>query len=587
MGSSFSSLNKNILKKLDLYFDNLLRFELKQIFYIVVNRVIKPLFPFVGFRKNPEVIGYLSVKSNINELFDIKDKWNIYESSLIIRDKYYIKLKSLLLEKKPYYLLEEEDFGYSDSEILNNLCRFHLMTEITNQLELTDSEKITLIIEWIDHISASRNLIWNGFNTSMRLINWIKMLHSLNKEFQPTPERWQKLINSILIHLKIVRHNIENHVPGNHVLIQYFSVWLGYSLLAKINSSQQLLKWSNKKLNEEIGKEFYEDGLHFEYSFHYHIQATLFCLIWLRGKSTVGFRIKENVKRRLEKSVKLIDEFLFPDGTIPMLGDNCYTFLNSSLLEDINMCKEISNQLFKSRTNKISHEVKVTKSYIISQLNDSKLIFDIGNIGYRSNPGHGHSDLLSILYYDIEPLFIDPGTRTYGKSFDSLLQKKAISHNTLSIDNTDQALLWGFFRWSYLPKKLNYSFQLDNKIYLCGEYQRYGRNVWFKHQREIYFTEGKIKLIDTVTGSGTHEIAINFVLAPNIKLVNDKEVIILKGQKNTWRLSVKSDNIFKLVEIPFEIFPAYNVSVPSNKLNMRFSKVTLPFKSEIEIVRMA
>jgi hypothetical protein len=453
---------------------------------------------------------------------------------------------------------------------------------------MTPPEKIALIVEWIDNTSVLRDSKWNGFNTSMRLINWMKILHSLPDHYQPEPYDWEKIVISVILHLKIVSQNIENHVPGNHILIQYFSLWFVYKIFSEWKNSEVYSNRNKNKLLKEIDKEFYKDGLHFEFSFHYHVQVTLFSLIWLYGSSDSSQQINTLVKNKIEKAAIIINDFLFPDDTIPMIGDNCYTFLNSSLQEDISLCNKLSNLIFSVRNHvkKSDNNLVLTKSYAISQTGESKIIFDIGNIGYKSNPGHGHSDLLNILYFNKELLFIDPGTNTYDNTKESLLQKKALSHNTLSIDGEDQAFLWGFFRWSFLPSHLRQSVKYDSNTILRGEFTGFKKRGEFKHIREVSLNEAGIILEDSVLGKGIHDIFINFILAPNITFVVEKDIIFLSGLENSWHMKIHSKSKFNISEHSVNIFPAYNVSRTSHKMCINFELASIPFNSVIEVFRV-
>jgi hypothetical protein len=581
------ALQLSLIKKVLLYSDNIRRFEFKQLFYFLINRIIKPHLPFFILKHKENLHNYSVVKSNINLLFGFVKMWRITEDSLIHEDRYFQLFMKKVLEKKSYYQLNLDDFEETDLEIINNLYRFHLIAEISNELKITPPEKIAIIVEWIDNTSVSRDNKWNGFNTSMRLINWIKILHSLPDQFQPEQNDWEKIVNSIILHLKIICHNIENHVPGNHVLIQYFSLWLVYNIFSEWKNSEVYSSRNRNKLLKEIDKEFYKDGSHFEFSFHYHVQITLFNLIWLYGLSVLGQQISIEVKNKIVKASNLIEDFLFPDGTIPMIGDNCYTFINSSLKEDINLCNRLSNLILSERndTKKFDDKLVITKSYVISKAGNSKIIFDIGNIGYKSNPGHGHSDLLSILYFDKEPLFIDPGTKTYDNREESILQKKVISHNTLSVDRDDQAFLWGFFRWSFLPSHLRQTVQNNKEMILAGEFHGFRNRGGFKHKREVSFTDSGIILKDSVLGKGIHDILINFILAPNITFTVEEDLIILSGRENSWHMKIHSIRKFNVSEHSINIFPAYNVSRFSRKLCVNFELVSFPFDSEIEVFR--
>src|SRR3989442_16030087 len=79
-----------------------------------------------------------------------------------------------------------------------------------------------------------------------------------------------------------------------------------------------------------------------------------------------------------------------------------------------------------------------------------QLIIDAGPQG-AATAGHGHADALSITVNSgSRSLFIDPGTCEYVGSERNIFRGTR-SHNTLVIDNVDQAEPKGPFAWTKLP----------------------------------------------------------------------------------------------------------------------------------------
>ena len=191
---------------------------------------------------------------------------------------------------------------------------------------------------------------------------------------------------------------------------------------------------------------------------------------------------------------------------------------------------------------------------------------------------------MSIVYYNKEPLFIDPGTKSYSNTEDSLLQKRTISHNTLSVDGDDQARLWGFFRWAHLPSDVNRSIQEGNEIKLTGMFKRSKEGDSFKHERRLVLNEGSLKIQDFVLGQGVHNIIINFILAPQITMNIEEKMVTLKGRVYNGLLRISSNFNYEIIQSLINIYPAYNLPQPSRKLSVKFKSVKLPFNSDIEII---
>jgi len=130
--------------------------------------------------------------------------------------------------------------------------------------------------------------------------------------------------------------------------------------------------------------------------------------------------------------------------------------------------------------------------------------FDAGPFGW-AGAGHSHADTLNVLvWFEGEPVFIDPGTFTYVA--DPAARdwfRGTAAHNTISIDRQNQGQPGGPFRWSSKPNADLISWQPSASGGIAEATCRYNG---FTHRRSILLDAGRLLVLDEVAGPpGEHE----------------------------------------------------------------------------------
>ncbi|MFI5304745.1 MAG: alginate lyase family protein, partial [Nitrospiria bacterium] len=147
------------------------------------------------------------------------------------------------------------------------------------------------------------------------------------------------------------------------------------------------------------------------------------------------------------------------------------------------------------------------------------LIFDHGPLGMPPSYGHGHADALSIILRlgDLE-ILTDPGTYTYNgdPSWRSYF-KSTCAHNTVTVDETDQAIQKASFIWSEPFQSRVISSEITPKgvFRILARHNGYSRlKEGVEHFRGIsYVPSGYWLIWDYITGKGVHTLDLNWHLA--------------------------------------------------------------------------
>lgn len=573
------------MNKIVLYINTLSYLSLSQIFFLGYNKVVKKflnryLLRIDKITMNPKIkTDFRIISKNIQKVLGTNDTWQLGVSELKSHSEYYYELKRNIIlfseNSEVSYLKKLWTIKSDDIELNYNYQRFYLFKEVFDEIKLPFEKQIELILKWVDH-NTKNNLAWMGFNCAIRLINWMKILKDIDVN-KLRVEQWEIIESSIFQQFVFNSRNIEHHIPGNHILFQYYSEWLISSIFIKWDVQQNQKEIKLNRLLKEFEDEYLDDGLHFELSTHYHLQVTLLGLSLVTQLSNLGITVSKDFLLLLNKATSVLDEFIIGDY-YPAIGDGCYNFFHENKYQDIENVNYLKNKCLTFKEEK-KDQILIDNNFQICTNNLFKIIFDVGNIGLNNNPGHGHADLLSIvLGYNNLPIFIDPGTYQYKNSEESLALKKSNFHNTVSIDGEDQAKLWGFFRWAYLPTKIKAKF---SENYLEGEYYGYKHLGGVFHKRSITSEVNKIRIKDSLNGNLGQNIKITFILHPGITIEQKKNSIFIKSNLNSFELKSSSLDVTFSVEDIF-VYDSYNIGTESKKIVFQTNNnKEIEFNSEI------
>lgn len=593
------------LKKLRLYFDYLRRFDATQLIHLIKSRLLIGLFP-QKIRYNIKTSDRIDETSfqdfllRFKLLFTTTDGHSVTIDEIVegglLKENYFTNLQDRFIKSMEKNEISEsiwQTYDFTDIEIQNNFFRFYLFSEVADYINMTSSLRKQIILKWISLNKNQDKIALNSFNCSLRLFNWFKMISKFNPD-NFTNQEWLQVKDSIFAHTLFISRNIEHHIPGNHVFIQHFMIWLVAMLFPKWILSSNILKSSTNNLTAEAEKQFLkDDGLHFELSTHYHVQILQFLLLWINASIRCSKNVSASVEAKAKKALNSLNLLLFSKEYIPLLGDNCFPFIHSSFKSDIKNIKQLELSLYKNNLIIHNHQnsrmiTNIDQQYLVSEIKDSKLILDVGELGYPQNPGHGHSDLMSIVYFDKVPIFIDPGTKRYTNNPEDLQLKSSTSHNTISINDKDYATLWGFFRWSFLPPKPIYSFQCNNDENILDV-----KLEWLKilpgiiQKRKIFHTEFSVEIIDSIEGKKSANVISSYILHPDIKYKFFDNKIELSASGKTWNISMESNSDFAINIQPFTIYLQYNLPAESNQIKIVFRKTRFPIEIKFKITRLS
>lgn len=161
-------------------------------------------------------------------------------------------------------------------------------------------------------------------------------------------------------------------------------------------------------------------------------------------------------------------------------------------------------------------------NYMIHHFGDEKqahhLIFNAGEMGFLS-AGHSHADFL---HFELSlfglPFLVDPGTYSYKMTFWRNYSRSTAAHNTVCIDDADQAVFQGKFGWESLPRKGDAQFRtVGNCCLFEAAHSCYPK---VRHKRSILiYSEKFIICTDHFQTQGPHQYMYSYHFAPGIDVL--------------------------------------------------------------------
>jgi len=257
-----------LIHYLSLYIDSFKRFSSSQLFYWILNKYIKKLVPtkfYIGRLDQNELIPFVTFKSHlINSLIlhrplypdhSISDiNFNLIHHYFNDVDEIFISLDRNKSEFENFWKLIEDQ---TDVEIQNNYQRFYFFSETIEVKNFNPEFGLKLINEWIDRFPPSKDISWNAFNCTIRLLNWFKILGKLPEEYKINQNLWNKIQVSIYKQINYISSHIEYHIPGNHVIIQFYVLWLVSVVFPAWNKTIKKISIIQKRITERISYKWF------------------------------------------------------------------------------------------------------------------------------------------------------------------------------------------------------------------------------------------------------------------------------------------------------------------------------------------
>lgn len=425
-----------------------------------------------------------------------------------------------------------------DHKFIWELNRHQYLVLLAQAYSLSGEKRYTeeireQIESWLEQNPFQRGINWaSALEVAFRALSWIWIYH-LAAPAMPEDFR-RRFVTALYRHGRHLAQNLSVYFsPNTHLLGEAVALHALGTLFPVFPESKRWRARGAEIVEAQLEFQVKADGSHFEQSTYYHVYALDFFLFYylMAGRP-------KRLEPSLARMAEYLDWLLGPARRIAFVGDDDGGRLFHPFGErdgfgraTLTTCGiALSNEEWIGSRETIAEQAawwlgaeclglarageapppaggRVFKDSgtVFLQSADLFVQFDAGPFGW-GGAGHSHADTLSVLvWFRGEPVFVDPGTYTYvadPAARDSF--RGTAAHNTVSIDEQNQAQSAGPFRWNHKPEVALIAYRADEKGE--GVAQASCRYNGFTHRRSILLESGRLLVLDEVDGpAGEHD----------------------------------------------------------------------------------
>jgi uncharacterized heparinase superfamily protein len=421
-----------------------------------------------------------------------------------------------------------------------------------------DALLTALIDDWIarnpPQARGAWRYAWRPYNLSLRVVVWMEELarrqERLDSSFLGRAQA------SLAQQLRFLERHLETDLRGNHLIKNIRALlWAGAFF-----AGPEAGRWSalgRRLLRRELAEQVLPDGCHYERSPAYQCQV-LEDLLACRAALPNTLPELDAALARMVHALRLLTH---PDGRVAQFNDGG---LSMALLP---------GHLLEAWTRLTGHPpAPATGAFALPdggyfglKGEDELLVVDCGELGPSYLPGHGHCDLLACEWSTSgRRILVDQGTYQYFADPRRLASRSTLSHNTVSLDGTEQSDIYGAFRCGRRARPELRAFEPHGHGFrFVGSHDGYTRLPGRpRHVRTIEAAPGRLVIRDRIEGGGAHDAKARLLLHPGCTVeVTGREALIRSGS-----VAVRLRASAPIAAEPAEWYPDIYVAEPTLRL---------------------
>jgi heparinase II/III-like protein len=390
--------------------------------------------------------------------------------------------------------------------------RGEFLSEIQHQLD-----------SWFQANPFQRGINWaSALEVALRSLSWMWVDHLVGGRMQA--ESRQRLREGLYRHALHLEANLSVYFsPNTHLLGEAVALHALGLMFRGIARAEAWERRGAQVVAGEMERQVRTDGSHFEQSSYYHVYALDMFL-----SHAVLARPSQSYREKLGRMAQYLAALMGPSRSLPFLGDDdggrffhpfgprhrfgratlaaCGCFLNHpewiGEQEDLH---EYATWWLGPHTGAGRARPAVGESrwfadagVAVMRAGAAHCIVDAGSLGpFRA--GHGHADALSIVARaGGQDLLIDPGTFSYSDAHWRDVFRGTAAHNTVRLNQLDQADPAGSFGWRNLPEVTLREWHTDESAdFMDAECRARG----FRHRRRVFFVKPEfLFVLDDIEG---------------------------------------------------------------------------------------
>ncbi len=399
--------------------------------------------------------------------------------------------------------------------------------------EACDPAWVDLIITWIEGNPPTRRGAWrdswSSYALSVRVVIWMQ---ELARRYGRLPlDVVARVETSLVQQLLFLERNLETDLGGNHLFKNIKALLWGSAYFLGPDAERWRAK-GIKLLRRELAEQVLADGAHYERSASYHCQVLADLLECYQ--TLTDDELRATMRDTLARMGQIVVDLVHPDGLVVLFNDSGLHMAYSP-----SACLEAYERLFHTRPAPRPVFALGDAGYYGLRSRESYLVVDCGRIGPDDLPAHGHADVLSFEWSVAgQRIIVDQGVYEYVPGPRRQQSRTAARHNTLILDDADQADFFGAFRCGRRPNvTVLHHVQSPTGFVLEGTHDGFRHLPGApRHVRRIDANANEVIIRDRVDGQPGRAASIAFLLHPDVQ-------VDIKGNRVELRRGAASINL--------------------------------------------
>lgn len=397
-----------------------------------------------------------------------------------------------------------------------NLHYFDYALDLAWAFESTGDKRfadrfVALAEGWVAGNPVAKGDGWEPYAVSLRTTNWIYALLLLGDSVEPAAR--ERLEASLALQLEYLSRRLELHILANHLQKNLKALVIG-GLYFSGPAAERWLQNGTSMLWRELFEQVLPDGGHYERSPMYHAIALSDFLevIGLLGRRDIT--PPADAINRVRKMVRALGALSDTRGRLHPFNDAA-----EGIAPGRNWLSRLAIQIVRENVPALEGDFSLPEMgyYGFVRGGDTeRLIIDCGPLGPRYQAGHGHCDLLSFEWVvNGQPVVVDSGVNGYESDFYREYVRSTRAHNTVVIDEREQAEVWGTFRVGRHPQVKEASQRYsEGNFHFDGSYSPY-YDAAVSHRRAITRDSDGLAIRDNLVWPGDRRAASFLHLHPD------------------------------------------------------------------------
>lgn len=376
----------------------------------------------------------------------------------------------------------------------------------------------------------------SAMECALRLIAACHALDMVRTKLSTPEQTWACLLQLVMSHAGLIVRRLSLYSSaGNHTIAEACGLVYAGTLFPEFSDANHWKTVGMRLLEQEAARQIFSDGGNIEQALGYQV-----FIIDLLGLVQLLLEDRcEPIPAAISNAVRGGRMFLMTFGQnrkdIPSIGDQDGGYALSRHLE-ISWKVDLNPRLKYITFSDSGYTV------LYSHLPSIQFVFDHGPLGMTPCFAHGHADALSVVLNCCDrEMLIDPGTFTYtGDTLWRTYFRGTRAHNTVTVDNLDQAVQETAFMWSepFHSQVVFKEESSDSAFTILAFHNGYAKRVGVTHWRAVLFNPPATWLIwDRVTGYGVHHLELNWHLGTEPNAWADRYT--LPGNGNSLCLAIE------------------------------------------------